>query len=109
MAKKSARRRQSTKHAEIPLLAVTVGVIFFMLQILFLLFAVDMASGLTGLFTALWLAGGVSFAIGIVAMLRNSRWGTLLVAGPAVTFSLFCILALLSSFGTSVTELLAGV
>lgn len=106
--KKTVRRRPSTKHAEIPLLAVSVGVIFFVVQLLFLMYVADTTTSLAGLFAALWLAGGVIFATGIVALVRDSRWAPLLVASPAVTFSLFCVIALLSGLGTSFTNLLAG-
>lgn len=108
MARKSSRKRTVTPHGELPLLAVSVGVIFFTLQLLYLLFVADLTLGLTGLFTALWLVGGVGFTIGVVAMIRQSRWSFLLLAGPAFSFATFCLLAFLAGFGDVLTFILAG-
>lgn len=102
-------RRKASPYSEIPLLAVSVGVIFFILQLLYLLFLADVTAELTGLFTALWLAGGIGFAVGVVAMIRESRWSLLLLAGPAFSFAAFCLLAFLTGFGDALTGVLTGV
>lgn len=108
MARKAPRKRRVAAHSEIPLLAVSVGVIFFILQLLYLMFVADITAELTGLFTALWVLGGLGFAMGVVAMIRESRWSLLLLAGPAVSFAIFCFLAFLTSFGDMFTSFLAG-
>lgn len=108
MARKSSRKRAADARGELPLLAVSVGVIFFTLQLLYLLLVADPTLGLTGLFTGLWLIGGLGFTIGVIAMIRESRWSLLLLAGPAFSFATFCLLAFLASFGDILTDVLAG-
>src|SRR5688572_17772446 len=106
-AKKSSRRRRASTYPELPLLAVSVGVVFFVLQLLFLFYAADAAGELLGVFAALWLVGGVVFALGVVAAVRESSWSLLLLSGPAFSFMGFIALTFLSGAGYAFIEFLA--
>ncbi|MEX1997341.1 MAG: hypothetical protein WEA04_01535 [Candidatus Andersenbacteria bacterium] len=107
--KKRARSQKSSKYQELPLLAVSVGVIFFILQLLFLLFVYNPAGPLLGIITALWVGGGIVFATGVVGAIRESRWSLLLLSAPAFAFGAFCVLSFLSGFGQLVAQWLTTV
>lgn len=108
-----ARKKRSPKATNSfdrwsPLLAITVGVIFFTLQLLYLMVG-TLSPELAGLLTALWAVSGVLLVIGVIMSAQGSKWGLLLITTPALTFALFCALSMLSTFGFSLLTLFSAV
>lgn len=98
---KHTRRQHKTPSLPIPLLGITVGVIYFSLPLLLLgVTPSEEVLRLVGLLIALWLVGGLLFIFGVVHAWQDSPWAPFLLAGPAIAFSFFCVLSLLSGFGT---------
>lgn len=108
-AAKSKRKKKSfIRRVHPTLLAIAVGVLFLWVQAILLPATQATNADLSGVLTSLWILGGIAFVAGIIHSAQETKWATLLLATPALTFGLFCLLLLLSGLGHSALPLLNG-